>query len=605
MSIGKYLFALLLVATCLMLFISYLSFRKRKLLVAKFNALMMLAASFYSFGYAFEIISEDIEIIKFWLSFEYIGIPFITTFWLILVIYFTGYQKVLKRWVWLLLFLIPVLTFLLQLTNDLHYLFYRNIMMDYSSIIPTVDSLKGPWYWVHICYIYIQVIVGMTLFVMMYLKAVPLVRKQITVIILGAVAPWISNLVYVFGIFGLHVDLTPFGFTLSGILYIWGIYQFNLLRLAPIALQKVYETMQDGVVFLDYDNNIINYNEAAQEVFEELHDMKGNKGSAYHVFSNYPELLQKIIVLENSDIQITITRKEETRYYHLKVSLIYDKGQITLGKMLIFSDITQLIDYQEKLQSNVNQLAELNAFKDKLFTVVAHDIRDPLAVLVNLTEILDEEMKTVGSENIEIFQEVSGQVRNTYTLVENLLDWFRSQSGKIMFNPLVWDLSSIVQQFIHSITIRSEIKEIKITFKIDDEIQVFADKEILNLILRNLLSNAIKFTDIGGNIHIGAIKKGDQVIISVRDSGVGIDSVIVKSLFHKALDAPSQGTKGEKGTGLGLFLSSEFIQMHGGEIWVESIQGEGSTFFFSLPVNEAGRNTKSRLEREFDLTWKS
>jgi signal transduction histidine kinase len=601
MSLSKYLFGLLLVATCLMLFISYLSFRKRKLPLAKYNALMMLAASFYSFGYAFEIISEDMETIKFWLNIEYIGIPFITSFWLVLVIHFTGYQKVLKRWVLMLLYLIPIITFLLHLTNDLHHFVYRNILMDYSSIMPTAELLKGAWYWVHIFYINIQASVGMTLFVMMYLRAVPLVRKQIVVMMLGAVVPWISNFVYLFGTFGLHVDLTPLGFTLSGIFYIWGIYKFNLLRLAPIALQKVFETMQDGVVFLDYDNNITNYNQAALEVFEELQHNKGSTDSVRNVFSNHPELLSKIIVMDNSDSQISIRKKEETRYYHMKVSILYDKGQIALGKMLIFNDITQLIDYQEKLLFNVNELAELNDFKDKLFTVVAHDIRDPLAVLINLTEILEEEMETVGSENIEIFQEVSGQVRNTYTLVENLLDWFRSQSGKIMFNPLIWDLEPIVQQFIHSMRIRSEMKEIVITFKIDGEIQVFADKEILDLVLRNLISNAIKFTNIGGSVYIAATKVGDQVIISVRDTGMGINPDVVKSLFQKAQEAPISGTEGEKGTGLGLFLSREFVHLNGGAIWVESILGEGSTFFFSLPVNEAGKNTKTRMEREIEL----
>ncbi|MHA0856920.1 sensor histidine kinase [Paenibacillus sp. CMAA1364] len=601
MNLGEYLFVLLLVATCLMLFIAYLSFRKRKLAVAQYSALMMLAASFYSFGYAFEIISEDMEDIRFWLNIEYIGIPFITTFWLIFIIHFTGYQTLMKRWVWMLLFVIPILTFVLQLTNDIHDLFYENIRMDYSSSIPTVKTLKGPWYWVHIVYIYIQIIVGMSLFVLMYLKAVPHARKQIMIMILGAIAPWISNVVYLFGTFGLHVDFTPLGFTLSGVLYVWGIYQFNLLRLAPIALQKVYETMQDGVVFLDYDNNIINYNQAAKEVFEELHHIKGNKNSASIVFSNHPELLSKIIILENSDSQITIRNKGKTSYYHLKVSVIYDKGRMALGIMLLFSDITQTIDYQERLLFNINQLAELNAFKDKLFTVVAHDIRDPLAVLINLTEILEEEMETVGSGNIEIFQEVSGQVRYTYTLVENLLDWFRSTSGEVMSNPLTWNLAPIVQQFILSMRIRSEIKEIRISFNIDDEIQVFADKEILHLILRNLLSNAIKFTNIGGTIHIGATRDGDQVVISVRDTGVGITPDITKTLFSRANESPTSGTQGEKGTGLGLFLCKEFVHLNGGAIWVESVLGEGSTFFFSLPVNEAGRNMKILMERETEL----
>jgi signal transduction histidine kinase len=588
MSTDKFLFTLLLAATCLMLFISYLSFRKRNLPIAKPSALMMLAASFYSFGYAFEIMSTSLESIKFWLKVEYIGIPFISTLWFIHAIQFTGHQAILKRWVAALLFLIPILTLVLLFTNDMHHLFYRELQVDFYSIIPTVYSLKGPWYWVHISYNYIQAAVGMALFVIMFLKAVPNIRKQIMTMVLGAAAPWVFNIVYLIEVFGLDVDLTPLGFTLTGLFYVWGIYRLNLLRLAPIALQKAFETMRDGVIFLDNDNKIMDFNQAAGDVFEGLHDAKGNTGSAQNVFSNDPELLAKIIVMENSDSRVSIHRKNETRYYQLKVSILYDNSQAALGKMLIFNDITEVIDYQEKLLSSVNQLAELNAFKDKLFTVVAHDIRDPLAVLVNLTELLEEELETAESENIEIFHEVSGQVRNTFILVENVLDWFRSRKGKITYNPLVWDLAVIVQRAVHSEQARSDSKEIRIISEIQDEIQVFADKELLGLVLRNLLSNAIKFTNIGGKIYIGAVKDGERVIISVRDTGVGVASDIAKNLFRDLQEAPSLGTKGEKGTGLGLFLSKEFIRVHSGDIWFESIQGQGSTFFFSLPIKEAG-----------------
>ncbi|WP_424767691.1 histidine kinase N-terminal 7TM domain-containing protein [Paenibacillus sp. sgz302251] len=596
MSLDKYLVALLLVSTCLMLFISYLSFRKRNLPIAKYSAYMMLAASFYSFGYAFEIISADLDRIKFWLRVEYIGIPFISTFWLILVIHFTGHQAVLKRWVMQLLFLAPVLTLLFHFTNDLHHFYYRDLQMDYNSIILGAKTLKGPWYWVHISYNYIQAAVGIFLFAAMYLKAMPIVRKQIMAMMLGAAAPWLFNVVYLFGAFGLYVDLTPIGFTLTGIFYIWGIYRFNLLRLAPVAMQKMFEMMQDGVIFLDYDNNIIHSNQSAKAMFEALQHVKDNASSARHVFSNEPELLSKIMVMENSESEVAIRRKEEIRYYQLKVSMITDKAQVSLGKMLIINDITQTIDYQERLLSNVKQLGELLAFKDKLFTVVAHDIRDPLAILINLTELLEEELQAAGSGNIEIFQEVSGQVRNTYTVVENLLDWLRSQRGMITFSPLVWNLAPIVQQAIHSARIRSEIKEIRMTCEIDDEIQIFADKEILDMVLRNLFSNAIKFTGIGGSIRIEARADKDHVIVSVQDTGVGIHPDIVKSLFHEAQEAPAPGTEGEKGTGLGLFLASEFVQIHGGTIWLDSILGHGSTFYFSLPAKKAERDTGKSID---------
>jgi PAS domain S-box-containing protein len=508
-SLDKYMFLLLLFATCLMLFISYLSFKKRQLAVAKYTALVMLSASFYSLGYAFEMISTDLDSIKFWLKIEYIGAPVISTFWLILVLHYTGHKAILKKRVLLLLFVIPFVTFIMHYTNDMHHFFYKDVQLDQSSILSTVQLFKGPWYWVHISYNYLQALVGMFLFVTMFMKAVPLVRKQIMILMLGAAAPWVSNVMYLIGGFEVVLDLTPLGFTLTGLFYIWGIYRFNLLRLVPIALQKVFETMQDVMVILDYDHNITSVNQAAKDIFGETRINSDYSISVYNVFYEYPELLSKIVSSEKSESQITIRSQGENRYYKLNISVISDSGQTVIGKMLVFSDITQVTVYQEKLLSNANQLAKLSAFKDKLFTVVAHDIRDPLAVLINLTELLEEELEVLGSEHSNVFQEVSEQVRNTYMLAENLLDWFRSQQGKIIFSPLVWDVSSIVQHAVQSIKIRLDVKKIQITTNVEDEIRVFADKEMLDLVLRNLLSNAIKFTGLGGHIHVEAVKEGE------------------------------------------------------------------------------------------------
>jgi signal transduction histidine kinase len=584
MSQNEYMFILLLVATCLTLFISYLSFRKRQLPVAKYSALVMLAVSFYSLGYAFEIISTDLASVKFWLKIEYIGIPFITTFWLILVMNFTGHQAAQRRWFILLLFFIPFMTIILYFTNDFHHFFYRDITVDHNNpALLSVELLKGPWYWVHISYTYLQAFAGMILFAVMYMNAIPIVRKQIMVMMLTAIAPWIFNFMYLFGIYGVDLDLTAFGFTFSGVFYIWGIYRINLHRLVPIALQRVYETMQDGVIILDYEYNITNVNQAAKDIFDDLHSLSDNMHSAYRVFADAPELLSKLITTSNSESRITIGSKGELRHYSLKISILYDKEQTILGRMLILSDITQLTVYQDELLSNANQLAELIAFKDKLFTMVAHDIRDPLAVLVNLTDLLRVELEATKSGHLNIFQEVGEQVRTTYLLIENLLDWFRSQTGKVIYNPLVWDLKSIVQQVIPSVKIRSELKKIEISSDLSDGTLVCADREMLELVLRNLLSNAVKFTPIGGTIHVGATKDGLRTTVFVRDSGAGVDPEVGKSLFHEIQHRSSSGTEGEMGTGLGLYLSQNFVHLHGGDIWFESLPDQGSTFFFTVP----------------------
>lgn len=587
MSFNSVAFLILIIATGLMLYIAYLCFQKRQIAVAKYCGLVMIAASFYSFGSAFEYMSTDLSTIKFWLKIEYIGIPFISTLWLILVLHYTGFYGWFRKWI-PLLFIIPMITLLLHYTNDFDHFFYRDILLNKDGNIgSTVQLLKGPWYWVHISYNYLQAILGMCLFVYMYWKAAPLVKNQIIMIMLGAVAPWVANVIYLMGHFNTYIDLTPAGFVLTGYFFIRGIYRFNMFKLTPIAMKTVFETIQDGVMILDNENNITKLNLSAKRMLKGgIHPFEQVNGSAVDVFSHYPEICMSIVRQENSESHLTIQHKDGPQYYQVKISILYDKRKNMIGKLLLFSDITQVTLYQEKLLSNATQLTEFSAFKDKLFTVVAHDIRDPLAMLISLTEIVEEDLQHIESDSMEVFREVSEQVKGTYTMVEEMLDWYRSQNGKMGFKPHVWNLKTIGKQSIQVMKVRSDIKQIIVTEEIDKEITVFADKEMIDLVLRNLISNAIKFTDSSGTIKISAFLKDKQVIISVQDSGQGVNEQIAQTLFQDIQKISGAGTEGEKGTGLGLYLSSKLVEINGGDIWYESKLGQGSTFFFSLPVQE-------------------
>lgn len=596
MSTQDYLVGILLVATFLMLFIAYLSYRKRQLPIAKYAALVMLAASIYTFGYAFELTSTDMDRIRFWLKVEYVGVPFISTFWLLLVLEYTGFRKRLSRWAIGLLFVIPVITLLMHYTNDLHHLYYKNLWIDTANDLTLSMSAKGPWYWIHIGYNYMEAVVGVTLFLVMYMKAVPIIRKQIMVLTVGIAFPWIFNLLYVLDFFQLQVDLTPIGFVLTGLCYVWGIYRLHLMRLAPIAMQRVFETMEDGAIFLDYDYRIIHFNPSAKSIFKELERLEEAEAAFGSVFPGESELLSRVMGQGASEGRISFKRDGSRRYYNLKISILSEGGEDQLGKLLLFHDITKEVLDQEKMAAQVNQLEELNDFKDKLFTVVAHDIRDPLAVLINLIELLEEELHEAGNDNLDIFLEVSGQVRNTYMLVENVLDWFRSKRGTVNFSPLLWELSVILESAVLAAKPRADIKDIRIRCEVADDIQVFADKGMVALILRNLLSNAIKYTPHTGDILVRAVNDEHQVIIYVKDSGIGVDPDMEGRLFQEMQQTSSPGTEGEKGTGLGLYLTKEFVRMHGGEIGYDSVRGHGATFYITLPHSEESRGANIKAE---------
>jgi signal transduction histidine kinase len=585
MNYNQFLSDLLIVATCLTLYMALLSWKRRELPIAISYGLGMLAGAFYTFGYAFEILSTTLDQIRFWLRVEYIGIPFGSVIWIIMVLQYTGRQAFVRKWVVLLLLVIPITTLVAHYTNEWHHLFYTSMKIDRSDSFPLITSVKGPLYWVHVTYAYTLFIIGMGLMLQMYRKATPRMKKQIALMMVGSCGPYGGTLIYLSGVAIIPIDFTPFGFVFSGLCYMWGIYQFNMLRLAPLALQKVFESMQDAVIVLDLDNSVASFNQSAIQAIESLNQKNVVGQPASHIFSLFPKLLEMLLKEEpSSDNKVQMTGQADAKFYNVHLSVIYDNNQKPVGKMLVLSDVTETVHNEEALLYKSRQLAELNTFKDKMFNVVAHDIRDPLAVLINLMELMEEEMQTCGESHEEIVHEMGQQIQNTFTLVESLLDWFQSQRGGMVFNPVIRDLAHTVQTNLRLMQVRSVNKNINIIADIPDNLYVFADKEMLDLIIRNLLSNAIKFTENGGRIRLKADYADGKIIVSVSDTGSGIPTDQAESLLQEAYPISSLGTAGERGVGLGLTLCREFVRLNGGEIWFDSVLTQGSTFYFSLPT---------------------
>lgn len=585
MNYNMYLSVLLMAATCCSLVLCYLSWRRRELPIAISYGLGMLAAAFYSFGYAFEITSSTLEQIRFWLRIEYIGIPFASVIWIVMVLQYTGRQHLVKKPFVALLMIVPMITFVAHYTNEWHHLFYRSMSIDEPSEgFHFVSLVKGPLYVFHLAYSYIFFVIGMGLMIQMYVRATPRMRKQVALMMIGSLGPFGFPIIYLSGILNVPFDISPFGFVYSGIFYMWGIYQFNMLRLAPLALQKVFESMQDAVIVFDLDHSVTGYNQSAGQLIEGLKGKTAIGRRASEIFSLYPDLLAIIAQEPLTKTQVQLPGDVENRFYHVHMNTISNNKLKPVGKMLLLSDITETVHNEEKLLDNARQLAELNAFKDNMFNVVAHDIRDPLAVLINLVELMEEEVQAYGGSHDEVVQEMGQQVRNTFNLVESLLGWFRSQRSGMSINPIIRDLAHAVQTSMRLMKVRSGTKNINIIVDIADDLYVFADKEMLDLIIRNLLSNAIKFTEYGGSIRVKAEQADGTIIVSISDTGSGIPADQAEFLLQEAYSVSSLGTAGERGVGLGLILCKEFVRLNGGEIWFNSTLAHGTTFYFSLPI---------------------
>lgn len=238
---------------------------------------------------------------------------------------------------------------------------------------------------------------------------------------------------------------------------------------------------------------------------------------------------------------------------------------------------------REMISQQATELKELNNTKDKLFSIIAHDLKSPSGSLLGFSEMLKENLEH-NTKNYEYAQNLYDAALNNYTLLENLLEWSRAQMNRIKFSPSTFTLGEVVNTNIAILSLNTEKKKIIIDNKVDNSLMVCADKNLVNVILRNIITNAVKFSFPGGKITVEAIPLEKLVEISVADTGIGIPDGILKTLFLIGNKQSRVGTNDETGTGLGLILCKEFVELHGGSIWVESEVKKGSVFHFTLPL---------------------
>lgn len=264
------------------------------------------------------------------------------------------------------------------------------------------------------------------------------------------------------------------------------------------------------------------------------------------------------------------------------------------GSVLWYGFITDITDINSRKQAEAEikrkneELVLLNAEKDKFFSIISHDLRSPFNAFLGLTHMMVEDLPSMQLEEI---QKIALTLRNTATslfrFLENLLDWSRAEQGLIPFNPETERLLPIVNESLKMSLEPAKIKGIEISLEIPEDLEVFADFNMLQTVIRNLVSNAVKFTHKGGRVSVLAkASVNNSVELSVRDTGIGMSPEMLNDLFRLDVQTSRRGTDGEPSTGLGLILCKDFIEKHGGKIVAESEEGKGSTFHFSLPASK-------------------
>ena len=244
-----------------------------------------------------------------------------------------------------------------------------------------------------------------------------------------------------------------------------------------------------------------------------------------------------------------------------------------------------LISSRRKIEFQAKELAQANALKDKMFSVISHDLRSPVGSIKQTLNFISLGMIKPGEDLFnETIKDLIKTSDEAYALLENLLGWAKSQSNILNVIPESLELKPLAQSVAGLLKLTSENKKISIQNNIPEGIMVFADLQMLQSVIRNLLSNALKFTRENGTIELKAVATNSEVIVSVKDSGVGISETRLKKIFDQNQPVKTFGTNKESGSGLGLILCKDFVEKNGGKIWVESKEGKGTAFSFTVPV---------------------
>lgn len=278
-------------------------------------------------------------------------------------------------------------------------------------------------------------------------------------------------------------------------------------------------------------------------------------------------------------------RKDESEFLvSLSTSIVYDENSNPIALIGVSSDITKRKQEQDELINLNNQLKELNVDKDRFISILAHDLKTPFNSMLGFSELLLENIDVYNMATIKSQVKIINEsAKSTFNLLEDTLFWARAQSGKLPFDPQKLNLLAVCDVVVDGLAQAASTKQITIKKFAEENIYLIADVAMLKTVLRNLISNAIKFTNTGGNIMVYAAKEDGTIVITVADNGIGIKPMDIEKLFDPSHFHSSVGTAGEKGTGLGLLLCKDFVEMHGGSIWVESVEGVRTEFKFTMP----------------------
>ncbi|MBX2965566.1 MAG: tetratricopeptide repeat-containing sensor histidine kinase [Cyclobacteriaceae bacterium] len=362
---------------------------------------------------------------------------------------------------------------------------------------------------------------------------------------------------------------------------------------AKAAMLKSYEYLSIAYKALNNFQQALKYKEQQLSIHEFIVKEESDQKlletqSTYALQQKESEIEQLDRVRKERERELAEQKRLQGYLYALLGLGVVIAGLILYLYILKQRSNRQLQSINAQIEAQNTQLQTLNNTKDKFFSIIGHDLKGPLNSLTSFSNLLINHFDALSKEEIQnIAKDLEKSLKNLFALLNNLLEWARSQTGNIDFTAAPINIIDILEQNKELLQQQASAKDITILYEPAELLTASAHAASVTTVVRNLISNSIKFTPSGGAIKLTAQKNADEVIVSVADTGVGMSKAVMDKLFRLDAKHSTLGTANEKGTGLGLILCKDFVEKNGGRLWMESEEGKGSTFYFSLPLMQS------------------
>jgi len=373
---------------------------------------------------------------------------------------------------------------------------------------------------------------------------------------------------------------------------------------------QIIDSLLDYSIFtLDKDFNINSWSSGSEKIFG--YDTEEVIGEPFDIIFTDEDKKEGVPKRE-IDTAIKEGRAVDNRWHICKDrSKFYAYGLVfpltgidgeLLGFVKILRDLTDRRTSEEAIKKYIKELEELNAHKESILAILSHDLRNPLAGIIQGTEYLKSNIDEIkSSEAKELLEHLYKASTDELKMLDYLLEWARIKYASDAFTPTKIELSEYVKKVFDTLKDAASINTINLHHEIKVNTNVFADGKMLLSVLQNIVSNAIKHSHKGGKITVTAKKSKGKMIVEIKDTGIGMSKEMQDKLFTPQINSLAIARKENKGAGIGLLLVKGFLEKNGGEIWVESIEGEGSSFYFTLPLKKAADKAVSGDKIEFDI----